>query len=362
MRVVVAPDSFKSTMSARVAAGSIARGWLAERPGDEVLLRPMADGGEGTLDAFAAVEGAVVEWAEVVDPVGRPRTARWVRLPDGSAVVELAECCGMLLLEEPAPRMAHTVGFGMAIRAALDSGASRLLLAVGGSASTDCGAGLLVGLGARLLDDDGAEIREPGNGALLRISEVDLSGLPPLPSGGAVVLSDVTNPLLGPDGAAAVFGPQKDGVPGELEPGVAYFASLLGGDPSAPGAGAAGGAGFALQRWGAVTVSGARAVAEAIGLPESVVGADLVITGEGRFDAQTASGKVVQVVRELAGDARTALVAGRIDADVSGLAGAVSLWELAGERALARPEDAAVDAGRRLATLAAGFGSQGRDT
>lgn len=349
MRVVVAPDSFKSTMTARGAAEAIARGWLAERPGDDVVLRPMADGGEGTVDAFAAVEGAVVERAEVVDPVGRPRTARWVRLPDGAAVVELAECCGLLLLDEPAPMAAHTVGFGMAIRSALEAGATRLLLAVGGSASTDCGAGLLVGLGARLLDGAGVEIREPGNGELLRVAQVDLSGLPPLPPGGAAVLSDVTNPLLGPDGAASVFGPQKGGVPTELEPGVAHFASLLGGDHSAPGAGAAGGAGFALQRWGAVPVSGATAVAGAVGLPEAVEGADLVITGEGRFDAQTASGKVVHVVRGLAGDARTVLVAGRIDAAVDGFAGAVSLWEVAGEGALTHPEEAAVEAGRRLA-------------
>ena len=309
----------------------------------------MADGGEGTLDAVAAVSGAVWESSEVVGPLGEPRAARWLRLPGGVAVVELAECCGLLLLDRPAPGDAHARGFGMAIRAALEAGARRLLLAVGGSASTDCGAGLLVGLGARLLDDGGQEIVDPGNAALHRVARLDLSSLTAPPEGGVLVLSDVTNPLLGPNGAAHVFGPQKGGDPAVLEPGVAHFAALLGGDTTAPGAGAAGGVGFALQWWGAETASGASLVADAIGLPAAIAEADLVITGEGSYDAQTSSGKAVSVVRALAGDLRTAIVAGRIDAAIDGLAAAVSLWEVAGERALTQPIQAARVASEHLA-------------
>lgn len=352
MHVVIAPDSFKGTLTAAEAAERIAAGWLSVRPRDTVALRPMADGGEGTLDAFAAVPGSERVPVTVVDAVGRSRESSWLRLPDGVGVVELADACGIVGLDPLDARGAHTTGFGMAVRAALEAGVSRLLLAIGGSASTDCGAGLLVALGARLLDENGRELTSPGNSALARVASVDLSGMLTPPAGGAVVLSDVTNPLLGPLGAAAVFGPQKGGagIVDELELNVGRFADLLGGDPEAHGAGAAGGAGFALQRWGARTASGARAVAEAVGLVEALVGADLVITGEGRFDAQSAGGKVVSVVRELAGDERVALVAGRIDAAVDGLADAVSLWKLAGERALTDPGYVAEEAGRALAS------------
>ena len=352
MHVVIAPDSFKGTLTAAEAAERIAAGWLSVRPRDTVALRPMADGGEGTLDAFAAVPGSERVPVAVVDAVGRPRESSWLRLPDGTGVVELADACGIVGLDPLDPRGAHTTGFGMAIRAALGAGVSRLLLAVGGSASTDCGAGLLVALGARLVDDFGREVTSPGNAALARVATVDLSGLLRPPAGGAVVLSDVTNPLLGPLGAAAVFGPQKGGagIVDELELNVGRFAELLGGDAEAAGAGAAGGAGFALQRWGATTASGARAVAEAVGLVEALDGADLVITGEGRFDSQSAAGKVVSVVRELAGDSRVAVVAGRIDAPVDTLAGAVSLWDLAGERALSDAAGVAEEAGRALAS------------
>ncbi|WP_353081178.1 glycerate kinase [Tessaracoccus lapidicaptus] len=350
MKVVVAPDSFKGTLTALEAAEAIAAGWRSVRDGDELILRPMADGGEGTLDAFASVPGAEREPVEVVDAVGRPRSSSWLRLPDGTGVVELADACGIVGLDPLAPREAHSTGFGLAIRAALEAGVSRLLLAIGGSASTDCGAGMLVALGARLVDAAGIEVVSPGNAALGRVVGVDVSGMLRPPSGGAVVLSDVTNPLLGPLGAAAVFGPQKGGVGmvDELEDNVARFAGLLSGDPEVPGAGAAGGVGFALQWWGATTASGASAVAEAVGLADAVAGADLVVTGEGRFDSQSAGGKVVSVVRAVAGDARVAVVAGRIDADVAGLAGAVSLWELAGERALSDAGGVAVEAGRAL--------------
>ncbi len=208
-------------------------------------------------------------------------------------------------------------------------------------------------LGARLLDDFGREVTSPGNAALARVATVDLSGLLRPPAGGAVVLSDVTNPLLGPLGAAAVFGPQKGGagIVDELVFNVGRFAELLGGDAEAAGAGAGRRRRVrVLQRWGATTASGARAVAGAVGLVEALEGADLVITGEGRFDSQSAAGKVVSVVRVLAGDSRVAVVAGRIDAPVDTLAGAVSLWDLAGERALSDAAGVAEEAGRALAS------------
>lgn len=352
MYVVVAPDSFKGTLTAAEAGQRLAAGWLAVRPRDTIAIRPMADGGEGTLDAFAAVPGCERVPVGVVDAVGRAREASWLRLPDGTGVVELAAACGIVGLDPLDARGAHTTGFGMAIRAALEAGVSRLLLAIGGSASTDCGAGLLTALGARLLDERGRGVTVHGNSALPLVARVDLSAMLPPPPGGAVVLSDVTNPLLGPLGAAAVFGPQKGGaeIIEELELNLALFAELLGGDVEAAGAGAAGGAGFALQRWGATTESGARAVAQAVGLEAALEGADLVITGEGRFDSQSVAGKVVSVVREMAGDARVAVVAGRIAAPVDGLAGAVSLWELAGQDALKDAARVAEEAGRALAS------------
>lgn len=387
MRVVIAPDSFKSTMSAAIAARAIAEGWAQVRPGDDLILRPMADGGEGTLDAFAALPGAERIPVNVVDALGSPRRASWVRLADGTAVVELAECCGLTTVNHLAPREAHTLGFGLAIRAALEAGAPRLLLAIGGSASTDGGLGLLVALGARphgegisgdleiSLPEEGVGVDYPhrgpeseelsqaprhpalGNAALEGISRVDWADVLPLPPGGALILSDVTNPLLGPEGAAAVFGPQKGGASlvAEMDRNLGAWTSVLGGDPGAPGAGAAGGAGFALQRWGAVTTSGAGTVAEAIGLPEALREADLVVTGEGSFDAQTVSGKVVDVVRRLVADTAAergrglsvALVAGRLEAGFKGPA--VALWDIAGERALGDAAGVAREAAAELA-------------
>lgn len=385
--MVIAPDSFKSTMSAAAAARAIAEGWAAARPSDSLILRPMADGGEGTLEAFASLPGAERVPVDVVDALGEPRRSHWVRLPDDTAVVELAECCGLTTVSHLAPREAHTLGFGLAIRAALEAGVTRLLLAIGGSASTDGGLGLLVGLGLRVTGEgiEGVEkitmrqgasdVEAPhlkpsdasinsapslpalGNAALERVRGVDWADVLAPPRGGAFILSDVTNPLLGAKGAAAVFGPQKGGasIVEEMDQNLAVWAELLAGDPGAPGAGAAGGAGFALQRWGAETTSGARTVAEAIGLPEAMAEADLVITGEGSFDSQTAGGKAIDVVRQLAAEAAAArgrelpvaVVAGRMEAAFDGPA--VALWDLAGERALTDAAGVAREAAAELA-------------
>jgi glycerate kinase len=208
-RVVIAPDSFKGSASAADAAHALAAGWKRVRPADEVVLRPMADGGEGTLDAFAsAVPGARRMPVRVRGPLSAPIDTHWVLLPDGAGVVELAATSGLTLLGGLAPLHAHTAGFGDAIVDALDAGVSRLLLGLGGSSSTDGGVGALTALGGRFTDTAGRPV-PLGGGGLRMLQRIDLSHLRPLPSGGVTVLGDVTNPLLGACGAAAIFGPQK---------------------------------------------------------------------------------------------------------------------------------------------------------
>ncbi|GAB3134314.1 glycerate kinase [Marisediminicola antarctica] len=354
LTVVMAPDSFKGTATAVDAAAALAVGWHAVRPSDEVMLAPMADGGEGTIDTIAAaVPGARRMPERVQGPVGRGHDglvdAEWLLLPgtwpgEGpTGVVELAAASGITHLDPLAPMAAHTRGFGQLIERALEAGVDRLLLAIGGSASTDGGTGALAALGARFLDDAGVEVR-PGGAGLRDIERADLSALLPLPAGGAVVLGDVTNPLLGEKGAAAVFGPQKGATPAqmaELDAGLRRLSGVLSVDPETPGAGAAGGTGFALLAWGAAMTPGAAAVADAIGLADSIRSADVVITGEGRFDDQSSGGKVPSRVLALAdtGGAAAMLVAGRIDADTHGFAASVSLSDLAGgtDAALADP-------------------------
>lgn len=359
--IVVAPDSFKGSASAADVASALADGWRAERPGDRVVLAPMADGGEGTLDAFAAaIPGAVRNPLRATGPDDAPVDADWLMLPDGTALVELADVSGIGRMRRLAPFDAHTVGFGEAIAAALAAGASALLLAIGGSASTDGGAGALTALGARFLDADGHRIPR-GNRGLGVVAEADLSGLAPLPPGGARILGDVTSPLLGPAGAAAVFGRQKGAADDELpmlEAGLRRFARVLceaGAtvEVDTPGAGAAGGTGFGLMVWGAEMAPGAGAVGDAIGLPGTIAAADVVITGEGRFDRQSASGKVPSYVAGLAeaSGVPVLLAAGSIAAPATGFADAISLTELAGgaEAAMADPLRWAHAAGRALA-------------
>lgn len=371
MRVVLAPDSFKGSASAVEVVAALARGWASVRPDDELVARPMADGGEGTLDAFeVAVPDARRMPARVTGPDSRPVDAHWVLLPatatrPATAVVELAATSGLTLLEHPAPDDAHTLGFGEAIAAALDHrdaqgrGVDRLLLALGGSSSTDGGAGAVRALGARLLDAHGAEV-PLGLRGLDSLATVDLSGLRALPPGGAVILGDVDNPLLGARGAAAVFGPQKGVVDIEgADAALAHLAALLPHvDAATPGAGAAGGAGFGLLAAGAVMSSGSRRIAEAVALAEALQQADLVITGEGRFDTQTAAGKAPAEVARLAADAGVpvAVVAGSVGAaaPVEGFAAVVELAALAGgsAAAIARAEHWLEHAGAALARRA----------
>ncbi|MFT4167120.1 MAG: glycerate kinase [Microlunatus sp.] len=368
--VVLAPDSFKGSIAADRVARTLAAGWAEVRPGDELILKPMADGGEGTLDAFeAAVPGARRMPVTVPGPDDAPIESSWLLLPatgeaaKGTAVVELASTSGIELLgSERRPWSAHTRGFGRAIAAALDHGISRLILGIGSSASTDAGIGLLTELGARFVDAAGEPVPD-GAAGLSRVATAELSGLHRMPEAGVVVLSDVTNPLTGPRGAAAVFGPQK-GLVGadiaEVDAALVRLAELIPADPDTPGpdtpgAGAAGGVGFALLTWGAPLVPGAVAVSELIDLPAVIRDADLVITGEGSYDGQSASGKAPDLVTRTAHalGVRVGLVAGRIDrtSELDRFAALVSLSELAGssEAAIASPETWLRQAGQDLA-------------
>ena len=321
-RIVVAPDSLKGSLDAAPAADAIARGWRSVRPDDELVLLPQADGGEGTLDAIAsAVPGARVEDAgPVTGPDGRTVEGHWLLLPDGTAVVELAQPSGLPLMAAPDARGATTRGLGEVIARALDGGAHRLVIGLGGSASTDGGAGALAALGLRLLDADGADLAA-GGGALVGLARVDATALRPAPAGGVRLLSDVTAPLLGPTGAAAVFGPQKGADADDvavLDAALARFAALLGGDPGAPGAGAAGGTGYGFAAaWGATLEPGSTAIAELTGLTAAIAGADVLLTGEGRFDATSRTGKVVGNALALVEGTtvRAGVIAGRVDAD-----------------------------------------------
>lgn len=387
MRVVIAPDSFKGTASAPGVAAAVAAGWHDERPDDDLVLVPMADGGEGTLDAVAAaVPGSERVAVTVTGPDDRPVATAWLRLPDGRAVVELAATSGLTLLDALRPDTAHTTGFGQAIAAALDAGATGLLLGIGGSASTDGGVGALQALGLRT----GAPSDVTGGAVLDHVPPVDPTGLRALPPLGVVVLSDVTSPLLGDRGAAAVFGPQKGITPDRLaahEERLRRWAACFPGvDPSTPGAGAAGGTGFGLLAWGAtaggiraaaaddtgsvptaadvpgptVTItSGATTIAEAVGLADAVARADLVVTGEGRFDGQSSAGKAPAVVLAVAERLGTpvALVAGAVEAPVDAFASAASLTVIA-TQTTGEPDDAHRDplrfariAGQRLARM-----------
>lgn len=314
LSVVIAPDSFKGSLPARAVAEALGQGWSSVRPEDSLTLIPQADGGEGTLDAIqAVVPGSARRDAGLVTgPDGRSVRGEWLELPDGIAVVELAQMCGLPLMKALDPLGASTFGLGQVIRAALASGARRLVIGLGGSASTDGGAGALAALG---LTAHGGELCASELGT---ITALDRSKLLAPPAGGVVLLSDVTNPLLGPDGAAAVYGPQKGATTEQvtlLNAALAHFAVLLGGDPARPGSGAAGGTayGFATA-WGASIEPGSDYLARLSGLPEAVAGTDILLTGEGRFDATSLDGKLVGRLITLASAhaVRVGVIAGQL--------------------------------------------------
>jgi glycerate 2-kinase len=355
MRVVIAPDAFKGTFSAKSAAEALAQGWLAERPRDNVVCLPLADGGEGTLDVLAAsIEGAQWQQATVTGPGGEPVNATWLRLPGEVAAMEIARCSGLPLMRQPDALGAHTFGLGELIGRALDDGAKSIMIGLGGSATTDGGTGALTALGARFLDQDDRQL-PLGGGFLISLASRELGSLRKLPPGGVTCLVDVTAPLLGPRGSAAVYAPQKGADAGQaavLATGLARLAEVLGGSPDAPGAGAAGGTAYGLAAvWGAVITPGAPRLCQLAGLEDALERADLVITGEGRFDFTSLTGKVTGTIIAAAEAAGIPVVLVSGQQKEKPPVRAVTLAELAGEteRAMAMPGEWLRRAGAYLA-------------
>ena len=338
LTVLVAPDSFKGSLTSVEVAHALAGGWVRARPDDHLVLAPLADGGEGTLVAIEAAGGWTWQVAAAHDPLGRPLVARWLRSTDGSrAVVELAAASGLSRVadSERDPARASTYGTGELIRAALDAGVRRIDLGVGGSATTDGGRGILDALGIRA----GLGLRsiaEPG-------ALVDLQGLDPrLGEVSLRIACDVTNPLLGPRGAAAVYGPQKGAGPAqveELDTALGRWADALESatgrrERDTPGAGAAGGATFALaclrDRFaGFEIVPGVDLVMDAAGFDAKLAAADLVLTGEGRIDGQTAFGKTALGVARRAAAAGVPCVAVGGGVEPEGIAALASVGAVA---------------------------------
>jgi glycerate kinase len=327
--VVVAPDSFGGALDSVAVAAAIARGWASARPDDEIVRIPMADGGEGTLAAVAAALGDGVERRSVasLDPLGREVVADWLALDGGAnAFIEMAAASGLALLTPAertpiAARTASTRGTGRLVRTALDAGARRLVVGLGGSATTDGGAGLLVELGLRLLDARGDALAD-GGAALAALDHVETAGLDPrLAEVEIVIASDVTSPLTGPRGAAASFSPQKGAdaeAVAELDAALGRWGAEIlratGRDVTdVAGAGAAGGTTAGLLGFtGAEVRPGVEVVAELVGLAAACQGADLVITGEGRADEQTLAGKAALGVARHAGGAPVILLCGAL--------------------------------------------------
>ncbi|WP_436775497.1 glycerate kinase [Yinghuangia sp. YIM S09857] len=323
--IVVAPDKFKGTLTAAEAAGHIADGILRVLPGADVRRLPVADGGDGTVDAAVAAGFRRVR-TRVAGPTGQAVDASFA-VRGTTAVVELAEASGLVLLPagEPAPLTASSYGVGQLIAEAVRVGAHRVVLGLGGSACTDGGAGMVQALGGRLLDAHGVEL-PPGGAALRSLDRIDAAGLPRRYADTEVVIaSDVDNPLLGPKGAAAVYGPQKGATPDDvrvLEAGLTCWAEVVrrdvptGAESASPGAGAAGGVGFgALAFLGATLRPGIELLLDLLEFETVVAGAALVVTGEGRLDPQTLHGKAPAGVATAAARAGVPVVAvcGRLE-------------------------------------------------
>lgn len=314
MKIIIAPDSFKDSLSAAEVANAIALGLQQVFPNAELLKCPMADGGEGTVDAILAAVTGERRANRVTGPLGDSVEARWGWLPEmRTAIIEMAEASGLQLIPVAQRNacISSTRGTGELISQALDLGAQHIILTVGGSATNDGGAGMLEALGARLLDVNGADLA-PGGLALENLATIDLQGLDSrLAEVQFELAADVDNPLCGPNGASHIFGAQKganDEQIRSLDAALAHFAdccqAVLGADHrDFPGSGAAGGIGFAARAFlSAKFRPGIEMVAQLTQLAQHVAGADLVITGEGRFDAQTLRGKtplgVARVARQ----------------------------------------------------------------
>jgi glycerate kinase len=359
MRVVIAPDKFAGTLSAVEAATAIAAGWRRTAPDAEMVSVPMSDGGPGFVDVLHAALGGALDVVSVPDPYGTLVPATVLRVGD-TAYVESAQAVGLHLTprEERRPLEGSSYGAGLLVAAAIDGGARRVVIGLGGSATNDGGAGVLAALGVGAADD---ALRQ-GPLALDRLDDVDVGPARERVAGVDLVMaSDVDNPLLGIVGATKTYGPQKGLTEEELltvDARLQRFAELAGRKTAdAKGAGAAGGIGFALLLLGAQRRPGVDLVAEAVGLSGVLEGADLAITGEGAFDFSSRSGKVPYGVAQLATERLVPCIAlagqvlvGSREMRALGIEAAYSLVERYGEaRALAEPADTLADLAARVA-------------
>ena len=312
MKILIAPDSFKESMTAVAAAEAMARGVRKAAPEAQIGMVPMADGGQGTVATMVAATGGRIISAEVTDPLGKKIKAQFGILGDGrTAVIEMAAASGLMRVPRGRrnPLVTTTFGTGETIKAALGSGVKKIIIGIGGSATNDGGAGMAQALGAHLLNATGRDLPF-GGAALAGLERIDASGLDPrLKNVELDVACDVTNPLLGEKGASAVFGPQKGATPEtvkQLDAALAHYADILQRDlgkdvRNEPGAGAAGGLGAGLMAFlGARLRRGIEIVIDAVNLRERMKGCDLVLTGEGAMDRQTVFGKTAIGVAKVA--------------------------------------------------------------
>ena len=321
MKIIVAPQAFKGTASASVVADAMCRGVLLAMPHAEVIAIPIADGGSGTVEALVTATRGRYFSSPTCDPLSRPITARWGVLGDNeTAVIESSAASGLSLLStsERDPTKTTTRGTGKLLHAALDAGYRRILIGLGDSATNDAGVGMAQAIGIRALNDENHDLPD-GGAALMGLHSFDMKGVhPSLSSSAITVLCDVTNPLCGLDGASAIFGPQKGANTEQvslLDSALRHFAGVIEAQLGCnvrdiPGAGAAGGLGAGLVAFcGAALRPGFEVIGSTLHLGESLNGADLVLTGEGRIDAQTAGGKGVSGVAALSREHGVPLVA-----------------------------------------------------
>lgn len=361
MKIVIAPDSFKGSASSSDIASWIESGIHSVIPDCETIKIAIGDGGEGSLDAVLHA-GFTAHSVDVLGPVGNPITAQ-IAIKGDTAFIEMAQGSGLSQLPDGKKDALNATSFGTGqlILAALNKGATKIILAIGGTATTDAGAGALQALGATLLDSTGAEIA-PGGAALINCASIDKCGLDQRLAGISFTLaSDVTNPLLGENGAARVFSPQKGATAEQvelLEESLTHFASLVGGQyATRPGAGAAGGFGFmAYALLGAQARSGIDLILDLVGFDSKIAGADAIITGEGRFDSQSVQGKapwgILQRATQLS--IPTYLLCGDADThQVTGYTGIHTLTSLESDidKCIANPAPLVTELGASIARL-----------
>ncbi|MBI4188829.1 MAG: glycerate kinase [Chloroflexi bacterium] len=372
MKIIIAPQSFKGSLSAREVARAIATGIKRVLVDAETIMVPLADGGEGTVEAITYATRGQIMSAEVTGPFGDRVTAEWGILSDGvSGVVEMATASGITLVPPVRlnPLVATTYGTGELIQAAIDAGCRKLIIGIGGSATNDGGAGMAQAIGVRLLDEKGNELPR-GGAALINLNRIDISGLDSrLADCEAIVACDVTNPLCGENGCSKVYGPQKGATKQmcqQLDEALANYAEVIKRDlgidvMDMPGAGAAGGLGAGLIAFlNARLAPGIEIVSETVGLTDYLKDASLVFTGEGKMDSQTLFGKtvagvaarakafrvpVVAIVGELAGNFQNLSHYG-VDAAISSAPGPITL-----EKSMADAERLITDAAERAMRL-----------